>query len=142
MARTAGQYHGPAIVGSSQAPKATPTMNMMATRSQNLIVIFGAGRFPELPTMLAIGQGLAGPEGLIAAVIARAVDDVLGDGGPALVVDGLAYFGGPMYTHHVNLLGLPPDIRPAVLGQPDNLIRVIDLVLRGEDESETRPERA
>ena len=87
----------------------------------------------------AIPSGLSGPEGLIGAIISRAVDDALGDGGPAMAVDALAYFGGRAYRHHVTALGLAPDVRPAVLGQPDNLIHVIDLVLRGENERETSP---
>lgn len=52
-----------------------------------------------------------GPRLLLAAIIATAVDDLLEDG--PVAADAAAYFAGPLYRHHITLLGLPPDSLPA-----------------------------
>ena len=85
--------------------------------------------------------GLAGPEGLLTAIINRATVDAMGTGGAANAINAWAYLGGPEYQNHLAWLGLPNDIRPAILEQEETLIHVIDLVLRGEHEQGTSPER-
>ena len=93
-------------------------------------------------TRIKMPAGLAGPEGLLAAIISRATVDAMGAGGAANAIDALAYFGGPAYQNHLAWLGLPNDIRPVAFKQESTLIHVIDLVLREGHEQETRSERA
>jgi hypothetical protein len=93
-------------------------------------------------TRLKCPAGLSGPEGLVIAIINQATVDAMGTGGEANCIDSWAYFGGPAYQNHLAWLGLPNDIRPAAFGQESTLIHVVDLVLRGDHEQETRSERA
>ena len=57
-------------------------------------------------------RGLAGERGLIAAVMAAAVDDALERGNPQDVTDARLYFFDGRYQHHLGLLGLPEDFVP------------------------------
>jgi len=60
-------------------------------------------------------KGLAGERGLIAAIMAAAVDDALERGNPEEVTDAQLYFVDGRYQHHLSLLGLPWDFRPEEL---------------------------
>ena len=59
-------------------------------------------------------QGLQGGRSLLAAVVARAVDDALGYGEPGEVSDARCYFVDGRYETHLELLDLPETWIPEV----------------------------
>lgn len=61
--------------------------------------------------------GGAGEKALLAAVLAVAVDDALGANGRRFVADGRAWFAGPSYRRHLELLGLQPDMLPVEIAE-------------------------
>lgn len=63
--------------------------------------------------------GLAGPGGLIAAVIAEATNDAMGFGGDANLISAWGYLASDTYQHHLHWLGLPDDWRPEAIEQLD-----------------------
>ena len=65
---------------------------------------------------LKVPGGLSGPGGLIAAVISRAVTDST-SGSYEIMVSAWAYLGGPLFCHHLELIGLPPDTMPEVIAE-------------------------
>ena len=60
-------------------------------------------------------SGLNGPEGLLIAIILRAVDDL---DQPKHRADALSYFQGEHFCTHLELLGLRPDLKPIALQTP------------------------
>ena len=54
-------------------------------------------------------RGLVGERALIAAVIAAAAEDL---GSPKYSADAAAYFQSELYRHHLESIGLAPDLMP------------------------------
>lgn len=61
-----------------------------------------------------LGGGLAGETGLLVAVLDRAVRDALGSN-PRHRASAWAYFHGPEYRHHLELLERPLQLPAAFL---------------------------
>ena len=61
------------------------------------------------------GAGLNGPRGLIVAVILKSVDDL---NHPKFRADALEFFQGNLYQHYLELLDLPPTLKPVALKHP------------------------
>ena len=63
---------------------------------------------------------LAGPEGLILAIINMAAKDAIDPATPArFKLDALDYFCSSAYKHHLGVLGLPGDWLPAGISRID-----------------------
>ena len=74
-------------------------------------------------------EGISGAAGLIVAIIARAVNDSVSRScAYEDRVSAWAYLGGPLYCHHLDLLGLPPDTLPEVIFdmRADDVVEIFD----------------
>jgi hypothetical protein len=63
---------------------------------------------------IKVTNGISGGDGLLAAIIARAVNDLSGPD-PAMAIDALAYLGSDHYRGHLERLSLPADYVPVAL---------------------------
>jgi hypothetical protein len=63
---------------------------------------------------IKVTNGIGGGDGLIAAIIARAVNDLSGPD-LAMAIDALAYLGSDHYRGHLERVGLPLDYVPVAL---------------------------
>ena len=55
--------------------------------------------------------GLSGERGLLVAIVATAAIDMQ-SGSPSIQASAEKYLEGPLYRHHLTLLGLPADWMP------------------------------
>jgi len=67
------------------------------------------------PMPLRLRKGLNGPAGLLASVIALAVEDAIDPKSDRHLLDAWAYLGSGWYRHSLECLGMPSDARPAAL---------------------------
>ncbi len=75
-------------------------------------------------------SGLKGPRGLLAAVIVRATKDAISPGEPEHYADAWGYLNGDSYSHHLDLLGLEPDMLPTMIAEMP-IEQIVEQIVQG-----------